>query len=176
VQEGAAKMGVLRPLFPEVQWHLIGALQSNKARDAVAHFDMIHSVDRLSLIHALDKAAREKNKIQDILLQVNLGDESSKAGCSVDELGTLFAHCVEKENLRVRGLMCLPPFDEDPETRRPYFQQLRGLRDKLESGSTPEARFELSMGMSNDFEIAIEEGATMIRVGTLLFGAREKKP
>jgi len=171
VQEGVAKIGVLRPLFPEVKWHLIGALQSNKAREAVDNFDVIHSVDRASLINALDKTARAKNKIQDILLQVNLGDESTKSGCAVSELSTLFALCNEKENLRVRGLMCLPPFDENPEFRRPYFQELRRLGDELNS----ENALELSMGMSNDFEIAIEEGATMIRVGTSLFGAREKR-
>nr|AUN36302.1 protein YggS [uncultured bacterium] len=175
VQEGIAKIAALRPLFPDVKWHLIGALQSNKAREAVENFDLIHSVDRTSLVDALDKAARAQNKVQEILLQVNLGDESSKSGCAANELGTLFALCKEKENLKVRGLMCLPPFDENPETRRPYFQQLRELRNELEGGPAQEAPMELSMGMSNDFEIAIEEGATMVRVGTLLFGERDKK-
>jgi len=166
VQEGIAKSGVLRPLFPDVKWHLIGALQSNKAREAVEHFDVIHSVDRASLINALDKSARAQNKIQEILLQVNLGEEHSKSGCAVSELSTLAALCRTKENLKLRGLMCLPPFDENPEMRRPYFQQLRELGHNLDSPT------ELSMGMSHDFEIAIEEGATMIRVGTALFGAR----
>lgn len=175
VQEGLAKIEVLRPLFPHVKWHLIGALQSNKAREAVENFDVIHSVDRASLVNALDKAAKAKDKVQDILLQVNLGDEGSKSGCAAGELGALFALCQEKENLTVRGLMCLPPFDEDPESRRPYFQQLRELRNELEGGRAQEPPIELSMGMSNDFEIAIEEGATMIRVGTLLFGERDKK-
>ncbi len=174
VQEGIAKAGVLRPLFPDVKWHLIGALQSNKAREAVEHFDVIHSVDRTSLVNALDKTSRAQNKVQDILLQVNLGDESSKSGCAVSELSTLFALCEAKENLRVRGLMCLPPFDENPEFRRPYFRQLRRLRDELRDQTNGENALELSMGMSNDFEIAIEEGATMIRVGTSLFGARKK--
>ena len=171
VQEGIAKIGVLWPAFPKVKWHLIGALQSNKAREAVGNFDVIHSVDRVSLVHALDKTSRAQNKIQEILLQVNLGDESTKSGCAVGELSTLLALCNEKENLQVRGLMCLPPFDENPEFRRPYFRELRRLRDELEG----ENALELSMGMSNDFEIAIEEGATMIRVGTSLFGAREKR-
>ena len=175
VQEGVAKIGVLRPAFPDVKWHLIGALQSNKAREAVENFDVIHSVDRASLINALDKTSRAQNKIQDILLQVNLGDESTKSGCAVGELSTLLALCEAKENLRVRGLMCLPPFDENPEFRRPYFRELRRLRDELRDEINGENALELSMGMSNDFEIAIEEGATMIRVGTSLFGAREKR-
>lgn len=168
VQEGMTKIGVLRPLFPHVQWHLIGALQSNKAREAVAHFDTIHSVDRISLINALDKAAAAQNKVQKILLQVNLGGEDTKAGCAVQELSTLAGTCREKSNLQLCGLMCLPPFHDDPEKMRPYFRELRRLRDKSLGQST----LQLSMGMSNDFEVAVEEGATMIRVGTALFGAR----
>lgn len=171
VQEGVAKSGVLRAQFPNAKWHLIGALQSNKAREAVANFDVIHSVDRTSLINALDKAAREAETVQEILLQINLGDEKSKSGCAVSELSTLAALCREKENLDLRGLMCLPPYDENPETRRPFFQQLREIRDEVLGDSS----LELSMGMSHDFEIAIEEGATMIRVGTALFGMRENK-
>lgn len=168
VQEGVAKRKVLCAGFPEVKWHLIGALQSNKARDAVAHFDVIHGVDRASLIDAIDKAARRIQKTQKILLQVNLAGEASKAGCTIDELAGLAARCREKENLEFHGLMCLPPLTEDPEQARPFFRELRRLRDELLQEST----LELSMGMSHDFEVAIEEGATMIRVGTALFGAR----
>lgn len=168
VQEGIAKRQQLGESFPKVQWHLIGALQSNKARDAVAHFDFIHGVDRASLVNALDKAARRIQKVQKILLQVNLGAETSKSGCAVEELAALMARCHEKENLELRGLMCLPPFSQDPEETRPFFRKLRQLREEF----LPENAGELSMGMSHDFEVAIEEGATMVRVGTALFGAR----
>lgn len=168
VQEGIAKQKILGAQFPDVKWHLIGALQSNKARDAVAHFDLIHGVDRASLVDALDKAARRIEKTQKILIQVNLGEEASKAGCSVEELPALVARCRAKEGLELRGLMCLPPFSENPERVRPHFRELRRLREEVLREST----FELSMGMSHDFEVAIEEGATIIRVGTALFGAR----
>lgn len=178
VQEGIAKIGAL----PEYsgRWHFIGALQSNKARDVVRNFDLVHSVDRVSLANALDKAAREQGKIQEVLLQVNIGDETSKAGCSLHDLSTLARHCAGLQNLAVRGLMCLPPYNEDAEQTRPYFQKMREARDELlaEMGDVfaqdgEKSAQHLSMGMSNDFEVAIEEGATMVRIGTQLFGARE---
>jgi pyridoxal phosphate enzyme (YggS family) len=168
VQEGIAKTERLRAQFPNTQWHLIGGLQSNKAREAVTHFDWIHSVDRVSLSKALDKAARENSKIQDVLLQVNLGNEDTKSGCLPCDVSTLAAQISERENLRLDGLMCLPPFHENPEQTRPHFRRLRRLRDEVLENET----LQLSMGMSHDFEIAIQEGATMIRIGTALFGAR----
>jgi pyridoxal phosphate enzyme (YggS family) len=170
VQEGVVKVQALRPLFPETTFHFIGALQSNKAREAVEHFDYIHSVDRSSLVAALDKAARARGKKQNVLLQVNLGDEISKSGCepiAVEALATQIAH---HENLKLCGLMCLPPFHENPETMRSYFRALRTLRDALPGDAST---LHLSMGMSNDYEIAIEEGATLIRIGTALFGRRK---
>lgn len=169
VQEAKAKQDALSDLTPS--WHLIGALQSNKARDAVNCFEAIHSVDRASLANALQKEAAAINKVQEVLLQVNLGDEESKAGCSPAELEQLVERCRELPNLAVRGLMCLPPYCEDLEEVRPYFKQLRELRDRWHpAGVGPE----LSMGMSHDYEVAIEEGATMVRIGTALFGARKK--
>ena len=168
VQEGVAKMKELRARFPATQWHLIGSLQSNKAREAVAHFDWIHSVDRVSLIKALDKAACEQGKIQNVLLQVNLGNEDTKSGCAPRDVSTLSAQIAERESLKLCGLMCLPPFHENPENTRPHFRELRRLRDEVLGDET----LQLSMGMSHDYKIAIEESATMIRIGTALFGAR----
>jgi pyridoxal phosphate enzyme (YggS family) len=177
VQEGLGKIAAL-PNFPG-RWHFIGALQSNKARDVVRGFDVVHSVDRVSLANGLDKAAREHGKVQDILLQVNIGDEATKAGCSLNELSSLARHCAGLPNLAVRGLMCLPPYSEDAERARPYFRRMAQARADLVSelgraGGAPDqpGAWHLSMGMSNDFEVAIEEGATMVRIGTQLFGAR----
>lgn len=177
VQEGVSKIEELKRIgvlpVKDTYWHLIGALQSNKAREAVKYFDFIHSVDRPSLIVALDKAAREYETVQDVLLQVNLGEENSKAGCAPSDASTLAQEIARCENLRLCGLMCLPPYDENAETRRPYFRALRNLRDEILGIENCENCKQLSMGMSGDFEIAIEEGATMIRIGTALFGERE---
>jgi len=169
IQEGQTKQVDLADL--DICWHFIGALQSNKAKQAVAHFGWIHSVDRISLIKALEKEAALADKVIKVLLQVNVGDESSKAGCRVDELEQLAAFCQEQPHLQMRGLMCLPPYNENAEATRKYFSSLRELRDRLKSTFGAE-QIELSMGMSHDFDVAIEEGATMIRVGTALFGAR----
>ncbi len=158
-----------------LQWHFIGALQSNKAREVVGRFALIHSVDRTSLAQALNKEAQSQNVVQRVLLQVNIGDEANKAGCDINELPDLWKFCAELPNLEVRGLMCLPPANDDAEQSRPYFRRLRELRDELNQSSTRKGSFEiseLSMGMTNDFEIALEEGATMIRIGTGLFGER----
>jgi pyridoxal phosphate enzyme (YggS family) len=175
IQEGIAKIGVLREKHNAARFHFIGALQSNKAREAVGHFDFIHSVDRPSLMKALNKAAGEKNKIQNVLIQVNLGGEETKGGCAINDVSTLALQVNDCENLKLCGLMCLPPYHENPELVRPYFRTLRSLRDELQSnlqGDNSESTLHLSMGMSNDLEIAIEEGATMVRVGTALFGSR----
>lgn len=167
IQEGVEKVRTFREQSLEATWHLIGALQSNKAREAVAHFDLIHSVDRLSLAKELDKEARKIGKLQRVLLQVNVGEESSKAGVTPTDLRALWQAVATLENLRIEGLMSLPPFSETPENSRPYHRSLRELLH-----SSPLLNGQLSMGMSNDFEIAIEEGATLVRVGTALFGAR----
>ena len=174
VQEGISKKAALQNL--DVRWHLIGALQSNKAKIAVREFSIIHSVDRASLATSLNNAAQELGKVQEVLLQINVGEEDSKAGCAPDNLPELAEFCANLENLHVRGLMCLPPYNEDSEATRPYFRQMRLLRDDLKKQTWPSAQEceQLSMGMSNDFEIAIEEGATIIRLGTVLFGRRAK--
>ena len=156
-----------------VTWHFIGHLQSNKAAAAVKLFSLIHSVDRPSLAKALDGAAAKADQVQDILLEVNLGQEPTKSGVKLEDLETLLGMCSALPHLRVRGLMTMPPWYADPEKVRPYFKALRQTRDNLQSLKLPGVDLaELSMGMSGDFKIAIAEGATLIRVGTALFGAR----
>ena len=159
VQEAKEK---IRQLAHPVPWHLIGQLQTNKARDAVALFDLIQSVDRVDLARELDRRA---GKPVDVLLEVNVGAEPSKGGFAPADLKPALEAIAELPRLRVRGLMTIPPAASDPEQARPSFRLLRELRDQ--TGLT-----ELSMGMSADFEVAIEEGATMVRVGTAIFGAR----
>lgn len=170
VQEALSKIRDFEAQDKHPHWHFIGALQSNKAREAVRHFDLIHSVDRPSLARELDKAAGACGKAQRILLQINLGEEAGKAGCPPEKAGDLLQYCAKLTHLRVEGLMSLPPYREEAEAMRPYHRRLRDLRDSLASNSQPLPS--LSMGMSNDFEVAIEEGATYIRVGTVLFGGR----
>jgi hypothetical protein len=156
-----------------VSWHFIGHLQSNKAAAAVKLFELIHSVDRLSLAQALESAAARLEQVQDILLEVNVAQEASKSGVSLTDLENLLRSCAALPHLRVRGLMAMPPWCQDPEEARPYFQALRQARDRLQALQLPGVDLaELSMGMSGDFEVAIEEGATLVRIGTALFGAR----
>ncbi|MCS7081089.1 MAG: YggS family pyridoxal phosphate-dependent enzyme [Chloracidobacterium sp.] len=157
---------------PTLRWHLIGHLQSNKAKPAVEHFHLIHTVDSIPLAQRLDRLARERGRIQPVLLQVKLGDEPTKSGLAPADLPMVYATVRELPNLRIRGLMTIPPFRPNPEDVRPYFRQLRALRDELRDRFPDDALSELSMGMSHDFEVAIEEGATLIRVGTAIFGAR----
>jgi pyridoxal phosphate enzyme (YggS family) len=159
VQEAKEKIEALgRP----VPWHLIGSLQTNKARDAARLFDWIHSVDRLELAQELSRRAE---RVLNILLQVNLGDEPQKGGVAPAELKRLHGLVAALPNLKVRGLMAIPPATLQPEQARPFFRQLRELREQL-------GLEHCSMGMSADFEVAIEEGATMVRVGTAIFGPR----
>jgi pyridoxal phosphate enzyme (YggS family) len=162
VQEARDKVAALgRP----VPWHLVGSLQTNKARDAVRCFDVIQSLDRLELAQELDRRARAEAKGIDVLVQVNLGDEPQKGGVGPEELKRLLDAVSGLGALRVRGLMTIPPATERAEDARPWFRRLRALRD--ETGLE-----HVSMGMSADFEVAIEEGATLVRVGTAIFGAR----
>jgi len=162
VQEAKEKIEALgRP----VPWHLIGSLQTNKAKDAARLFEWIHSVDRLELAQELSRRARGSERTLNVLLQVNLGDEPQKGGVAPAELKRLHDMVVGLPSLKVRGLMAIPPATEQPEQARPYFRRLRELRDEL-------GLEHCSMGMSADFEVAIEEGATMVRVGTAIFGAR----
>ena len=161
VQEAEAKWPALHDRFPEVRLHLVGQLQSNKAEEAVALFDVIHSVDRPSLVAALGKAIEKTGRGPDCFLQVNIGDEPQKGGCPVAELSALL-EAAQQAGLPVAGLMCIPPADVEP---APYFALLAklGRRHGLAG---------LSMGMSSDYETAVTIGATHVRVGTALFGAR----
>ena len=172
VQEGLAKAAALADLH--LDWHLIGHLQSNKARRAVKIFDCIQSVDSVLLIERLERHCEEEGRANlDVLLQIDLAGEATKTGASEDELPAMAAALQGCERLRCRGLMTLPPFFADADLVRPFFRRMRALRDELRgSGVFSGDEIELSMGMSHDFEIAIEEGATMVRVGTAIFGER----
>jgi len=162
VQEARGKIEVLgRP----VPWHLIGPLQTNKARDAVRLFDWIHSVDRLELATELDRRARAGGRTVDALLEVNVAEEPQKSGARPGEIKPLLDAIAGLRGIRIRGLMAIPPAGADAEQARPHFRRLRELRD---AAGLPH----LSMGMSGDFEVAVEEGATMVRVGTAIFGPR----
>lgn len=171
VQEARGKIEALQDFG--VSWHFIGHLQSNKAKLAVESFDLIHTVDRKSLAKELNRLAHKGQRQISILLQVNVGEEETKSGASPRGLSDLFHYVSSLDGLLVRGLMTLPPYFDDPERVRPYFQQLRiSLLELREQAQGSDRLVELSMGMSHDFEVAIEEGATMIRVGTALFGER----
>ncbi len=160
-----------------VRWHLIGHLQSNKARAAAAAFDWIHSVDSRKLLRRLDQGADEAGTAPNLLVQVDLAGEATKHGAPVGEVRPLLEAALACRAARVRGLMLMPPWNEDAEATRPYFRRLRELRDELrDEGIDPAALGELSMGMSHDFEAAIAEGATMVRVGTAIFGRRTPPP
>ncbi len=168
VQEAKTKIATLGPMLT---WHFIGHLQSNKAKAAVELFDLIHSVDRLSLAQALEQAAARADKIPDILMQVTVASEASKSGIAPEHAEDLLREISKMPHLKVLGLMTMPPWFDDPERVRPYFRALRELRDRLRGlklGELPE----LSMGMTGDFEAAVAEGATLVRIGTAIFGRR----
>jgi pyridoxal phosphate enzyme (YggS family) len=172
VQEGLAKS---RELPPEIEWHLIGPLQSNKVRAALDLFHTIHSIDRLSIAEAIEREAERRGIAVTGFLEVNLGAEESKHGFPAEGLIGTIRPLASYEHLRIAGLMAIPLLGGEPEESRPWFRRLRALRDEL--AADPEwAGFPgwLSMGMSDDFEVAIEEGATHVRVGTALFGPRRK--
>ncbi|MGH9315442.1 MAG: YggS family pyridoxal phosphate-dependent enzyme [Vicinamibacterales bacterium] len=171
VQEALQKIEASTEL--RVRWHLIGHLQSNKARKAAGGFAAIHSVDRVELVRRLDESAADLGTRPEILVQVDLAGETTKYGAPPDEARRIVDAALGCRAARLTGLMLLPPWLEDPEQVRPYFARLRGFRDELvASGADPGALRELSMGMSHDFDVAIEEGATMVRVGTAIFGRR----
>lgn len=170
VQECVAKIDAVAP---KAEWHFIGGLQSNKVKYLAGKVAMIHSVDRLSLAKEIDRQWGKLDAVVDILIQVNLGEEETKSGTTADELLDLIAQVARLKHLRIKGLMTLPPWHEDPEAVRPYFSRLRQLAERVEAQGLPNvAMQELSMGMSHDFVAAIEEGATMVRVGTAIFGQR----
>lgn len=174
VQEADAKIEAVGR--SSARWHLIGHLQANKARRAVLLFDLIHSVDSAALARRLDRLCIEEGRDElAVLIQVDLGGEETKSGVSTAQLPELVKAVMASERLRLRGLMTLPPFFEDAERVRPFFSRLRELRDEIAArGDFGQERGELSMGMSHDYEIAIEEGATMVRVGTAIFGERRR--
>ena len=172
VQEAAEKQ---RQISAAVEWHMIGHLQRNKAKTAVDIFDVIESVDNLLLARELEKEGAKRDKIIRAFIEVNLAGEESKTGAPKDRLQSLLEEVATMSHLRVEGLMTVPPYREDREEVRPYFRALRELRDQLNQLRLPNANLqELSMGMSHDYTVAIEEGATIVRVGTALFGPRSK--
>jgi pyridoxal phosphate enzyme (YggS family) len=154
-----------------VAWHFIGHLQSNKAKSAIHLFDMIHSVDNLSLAKELNRRAEEDNRTVKALIEVNLSQEATKFGTDEEKLFELAQAMLQLNHLSLEGLMTMPPYFDDSERGRPYYVKLRELREKMVREGIPVK--ELSMGMSNDFEIAIEEGATYVRIGTAIFGPRQ---
>ena len=160
--------------FADAVWHFIGHLQSNKARRAVHLFDRIDSIDGIGLAEKVDAAAAEKVKRLPVLIEVRLGDEETKSGVQDSETLPLAETIQGFTHVELHGLMTIPPYSEDPEGARPYFRKLRELRDSLRSELRLQLPF-LSMGMSHDFEVAIEEGASEIRIGTALFGERSKR-
>jgi pyridoxal phosphate enzyme (YggS family) len=171
VQEAVPKAS---KVIGKVRWHLIGHLQSNKVKPAVETFRVIHTIDSVKLAERVDRIAGELGKRPTVLVQVDLAQEPTKSGADERELGSIVEALDSARNLEFRGLMSLPPFFDSPERTRPYFRKLREMLDDLNRNRTPERQLtELSMGMSHDFEVAIEEGATLVRVGTAIFGRRE---
>jgi len=176
VQEFAEKAGALLGLNA-AEWHMIGHLQTNKAAKTAELFDTVDSVDSLKLAEKLDTAARTLGRKLDILIEINVGGETAKSGVTPDSpaLGELLMAAPRLEALVFRGLMTVPPFTDDPQGARPYFRKLRELRDTIAARRLPAISMdELSMGMSHDFEVAIEEGSTCVRVGTAIFGERTR--
>ncbi len=173
VQELLEKYGrTIQPL----KWHLIGHLQTNKVKSVIDKVVMIHSVDSLKLAKEISKRAAAVDLVMDILIEINIGMEDSKTGIRADEAEDLVKSIIaECDHVRVRGVMCVPPYGEDPETSRKYFKETKAIFDRLKEMDLPKDRADidtLSMGMSGDFEVAIEEGATIVRVGSSIFGKR----
>ena len=176
VQEFADKAGSLRDLA-DAEWHLIGHLQSNKAAKAAELFSAVDSVDSVRLAEKLNGAAEKAGKTLPILIEINVGGEDAKSGVapSSQELDQILLGAPQWGSLSIRGLMTVPPYSEDPEDARPFFRQLREIRNRIASRHLPAVGVDvLSMGMSHDFEVAIEEGSTCVRVGTAIFGERTK--
>lgn len=184
VQEAKSKIKEFRALTPlapplakggikgGVEWHLIGSLQKNKTKTSIELFDLIHSVNSADLAAELNKYAKNAGIVQDVLVQVKLSDEATKHGALENDLTGLLNTVTGMDSLKLRGLMTIPPFFDDPEEARPYFRKLKQIAETASAKGFPIN--ELSMGMSNDYEVAIEEGATMVRVGTAIFGTRNR--
>ncbi|MBM4135736.1 MAG: YggS family pyridoxal phosphate-dependent enzyme [Nitrospira sp.] len=173
VQEAQKKVtsDELRVAGSKIEWHLVGHLQKNKAKTAVQLFDLIHSLDSIELAQEINKHAEKAGKIQRVLIQVKLSEEETKHGVPKEGLTAAMKAVTGMKNLRLEGLMTMPPFFDNPDMARPFFRELRELRDNAEKSGY--VLPELSMGMTNDFEIAILEGATMVRIGTGIFGERK---
>ena len=177
VQEFADKLPSVRNL-PDAHFHMIGHLQSNKAAKAAEIFHAVDSIDSAKLAQRLNDAAQTMGKALDVLIEINVGSEEAKSGLDPDspEIERILSPAPEWKHLKIRGLMTVPPFTDDPEGARPYFRELRELRDSLAARSYPNVTLDvLSMGMSHDFEVAIEEGSTCVRIGTAIFGERPRK-
>lgn len=173
IQEAGPKIDATRDL--PVRWHLIGHLQSNKVRKAVELFPVIHSIDSVDLLRRVDRAATDGDRRVDVLVQVDLAGEATKHGVPERDVRSVVNAAASCHAVRLVGLMLLPPWNDDPEATRPHFAALRSLRDHLIAEGLPSSSLgELSMGMSHDFDVAIEEGATMVRVGTAIFGDRDE--
>src|SRR5712692_3615126 len=169
MQEALAKMAELPP---DIEWHMVGHLQSNKAKQAVGRFALIHSLDSIHLAQELEKQAAKQELRQKVLLQVNIADEETKFGFEPAQVVDTSGEVSELEHLELRGLMTIGPLESEPESVRWVFRELRGLRDKVQAQFPSLDMRELSMGMTGDFEVAIEEGATIVRVGRAIFGER----
>jgi pyridoxal phosphate enzyme (YggS family) len=175
VQEFSEKVGALRDLS-NAEWHLIGHLQTNKAAKAAELFSAVDSIDSLRLAQKLNSAAQQSGKKIAVLIEINVGGETAKTGVAPEsqELEKILQAAPSLDHLEIRGLMTIPPLTDDPQGARPYFRKLRELQKQVSARRLPEVRVEvLSMGMSHDFEVAIEEGSTCVRVGTAIFGERK---
>ena len=172
IQEAVEKIDIIAD--ESITWHFIGHLQSNKAKFAVKYFEYIHTVDKLKLAKEINKQAKKNNKIQKILLQINIGEELTKSGAGIENAIDLVKQIHKFENISIEGLMCMPPFFDDPEEARTYFRQLVQIKGKIMDENFDSVSMgHLSMGMSGEFRVAIEEGSTMVRVRTSIFGNRD---
>ncbi len=171
VQEALFKQKALGTAGPEIEWHLIGTLQKNKVRHAVGAFTLIHSLDGAELAGEINWQSAKLGLVQKALIEVNVAGEATKHGVAPDDALALAREAASMANIEVVGLMCIPPFTDAPETSRPHFARLRELLKEINGAGLPMR--ELSMGMTQDYEVAVEEGATLVRVGTAIFGARD---
>ncbi len=161
----------INSLPPELHWHFVGHLQTNKVKDVLPYFKLVHSLDRLKLARVMQKEAEKTGRVVDVLLQVNIGSEESKYGFEPEEVEAALEEIVSLDRIKVHGLMAIAPMVEDPEEVRPYFRRLHHIFKSLKVAGA-EMKY-LSMGMTNDFEVAVEEGSNMVRLGTALFGERD---
>ncbi|HLA28709.1 MAG TPA: YggS family pyridoxal phosphate-dependent enzyme [Syntrophales bacterium] len=176
VQETARKKASLEQQGSPLEWHMVGRLQTNKAKYAVKLFDMIHSVDSLELARELDKRSKAMGRVTKVLIEANTGGEKTKSGVPLSQAQDLIIAVAALENISVEGLMTIPPWFPDREKARPYFAALRELKEKIEKADIPRVHMrELSMGMTDDYGVAVEEGATIVRIGRGIFGARVAK-